>query len=45
MSGRINLLAPETRANPYPAYAELRRNAPVSRWIPAESGPSRGWTT
>ncbi|OJH33871.1 cytochrome P450 [Cystobacter ferrugineus] len=34
MSGRINLLAPEIRANPYPAYAELRRNAPVSQVDP-----------
>ncbi|MFP2925112.1 cytochrome P450 [Pyxidicoccus sp. 3LG] len=25
MSGRVNLLVPEVRANPYPTYAELRR--------------------
>jgi hypothetical protein len=29
MSGRLNLMAPEVLANPYPTYAELRRNAPV----------------
>ena len=32
--GRVNLLAPEVRANPYPFYAELRRNAPVSQVDP-----------
>ncbi|MBZ4422151.1 cytochrome P450 [Myxococcus sp. RHSTA-1-4] len=26
MSGRVNLLVPGVRANPYPTYAELRRN-------------------
>jgi cytochrome P450 len=34
MSNRVNLLAPEVRANPYPVYAELRRNAPVSQVDP-----------
>ena len=34
MSSRINLLAPEIRANPYPVYAELRRTAPVSQVDP-----------
>jgi cytochrome P450 len=34
MSGRINLLAPEVRANPYPVYAELRRHAPVCQVDP-----------
>ncbi|MCY1076144.1 cytochrome P450 [Archangium lansingense] len=34
MSSRVNLLAPEVRANPYPVYAELRRNAPVSQVDP-----------
>jgi cytochrome P450 len=34
MSNRINLLAPEIRANPYPVYAELRRNAPVCQVDP-----------
>ncbi|QRO00328.1 cytochrome P450 [Archangium violaceum] len=34
MSSRLNLLAPEVRANPYPFYAELRRNAPVSQVDP-----------
>ncbi|HEX8438033.1 cytochrome P450 [Archangium sp.] len=29
MNTRPNLFAPDTRANPYPLYAELRRNAPV----------------
>ncbi|MFE8596616.1 cytochrome P450 [Archangium violaceum] len=33
-TGRVNLLAPEVRANPYPVYAELRRNAPVSQVEP-----------
>jgi cytochrome P450 len=39
MSSRVNLMAPEVRANPYPVYAELRRNAPVcqvdpgGRWV------------
>ncbi|MCY1076145.1 cytochrome P450 [Archangium lansingense] len=34
MSSRVNLLAPEVRMNPYPLYAELRRNAPVSQVDP-----------
>jgi cytochrome P450 len=34
MSSRVNLLAPEVRANPYPVYAELRRTAPVSQVDP-----------
>ncbi|HYO58848.1 cytochrome P450 [Archangium sp.] len=34
MSSRLNLLAPEVRTNPYPVYAELRRNAPVSQVDP-----------
>lgn len=34
MSCRVNLLAPEVRANPYPFYAELRRHAPVSQVDP-----------
>ncbi|CAM4003691.1 cytochrome P450 [Corallococcus sp. ZKHCc1 1396] len=34
MSGRVNLMAPEVRANPYPVYAELRRNAPVCQVEP-----------
>ncbi|WP_434388291.1 cytochrome P450 [Melittangium boletus] len=34
MSGRINLLAPEIRANPYPFYARMRREAPVSQVDP-----------
>ncbi|HYO58849.1 cytochrome P450 [Archangium sp.] len=33
-SSRVNLLAPEVRANPYPVYSELRRNAPVSQVDP-----------
>jgi len=33
MSGRVNLLVPEVRANPYPTYAELRR-APVCQVDP-----------
>ncbi len=33
-TSRVNLLAPEVRANPYPVYAELRRNAPVSQVDP-----------
>ncbi|NOK23030.1 cytochrome P450 [Corallococcus carmarthensis] len=35
MTGRVNLLAPEVRANPYPVYAELRRTAPVCQVDPA----------
>ncbi|HEX8703216.1 MAG TPA: cytochrome P450 [Myxococcaceae bacterium] len=34
MSGRLNLMTPEALANPYPIYAELRRNAPVSQVDP-----------
>jgi len=34
MSERINLLAPEVRANPYPLYARLRQHAPVSQVDP-----------
>jgi cytochrome P450 len=37
MSGRVNLLLPEVRANPYPTYAELRRTAPVCQVDP------QGW--
>jgi cytochrome P450 len=33
MNGRVNLLTPEVRANPYPVYAELRR-APVCQVDP-----------
>lgn len=29
MNGRVNLMLPEVRANPYPIYAELRRKSPV----------------
>ena len=31
---RLNLFAPQVRANPYPHYAELRRSAPVSQIDP-----------
>ena len=34
MSSRVNLLAPKVRMNPYPLYAELRQNAPVSQVDP-----------
>jgi cytochrome P450 len=34
MSVRYNLLSPELKANPYPAYAELRRSAPVCQVDP-----------
>jgi cytochrome P450 len=34
MSARYHLLSPELKANPYPAYAELRRNAPVCQVDP-----------
>jgi len=34
MSSRPNLFAPDTRANPYPLYAELRRDAPVCQVDP-----------
>jgi cytochrome P450 len=34
MSPRLNLLAPEVRADPYPHYAELRRTTPVCQVEP-----------
>jgi cytochrome P450 len=34
MGPRLNLLAPEVRANPYPHYAELRRSTPVCQVAP-----------
>jgi cytochrome P450 len=34
MSARYHLLSPELKANPYPAYAEMRRNAPVCQVDP-----------
>jgi cytochrome P450 len=34
MRPRLNLLAPEVRANPYPHYAELRRISPVCQVDP-----------
>ncbi len=34
MSTRPHLFAPDIRANPYPLYAELRRNAPVCQVDP-----------
>ncbi|HSP80165.1 MAG TPA: cytochrome P450, partial [Myxococcaceae bacterium] len=34
MSQRINLLSPEIRADPYPTFAELRRNTPVCQVDP-----------
>ncbi|QSQ27104.1 cytochrome P450 [Pyxidicoccus parkwayensis] len=34
MTARHNLLSPELKANPYPAYADLRRNAPVCQVDP-----------
>jgi cytochrome P450 len=34
MSRRLNLMDPDVLANPYPHYAELRRNAPVSQVEP-----------
>jgi cytochrome P450 len=34
MSTRLNLMAPEIRDNPYPVFAELRRNAPVCQVDP-----------
>lgn len=34
MSGRVNLMAPEVRADPYPTYAGLRRDAPVCQVDP-----------
>jgi len=33
-TNRVNLLTSEVRADPYPVYAELRRNAPVSQVDP-----------
>jgi hypothetical protein len=35
MSGLINIMDPQVRANPYPVYAELRRNQPVTPVEPA----------
>ena len=34
MSARVNLLAPEVLANPYPVFAQLRREAPVCQVEP-----------
>ena len=34
MSARVNLLAPEVLANPYPVFAALRRDAPVCQVEP-----------
>ncbi|CAM3985061.1 cytochrome P450 [Corallococcus sp. ZKHCc1 1396] len=34
MSERFNLLSPEVRANPYPTYARMRRDAPVCQVDP-----------
>jgi cytochrome P450 len=34
MSTRYHLLSPELKANPYPAYAEMRRSAPVCQVDP-----------
>jgi len=34
MSARYNLLSPELKTNPYPAYAEMRRQAPVCQVDP-----------
>jgi cytochrome P450 len=34
MSARVNLLEPAVRDNPYPHYAEMRRNAPVCQVDP-----------
>jgi cytochrome P450 len=34
MHQRLNLMSPEIRANPYPAYAELRRTTPVAQVDP-----------
>ena len=34
MSTRYQLLSPELKANPYPAYAEMRRSAPVCQVDP-----------
>ncbi|WP_224248414.1 cytochrome P450 [Hyalangium gracile] len=34
MSARYNLLSPELKVDPYPAYADMRRNAPVCQVDP-----------
>lgn len=34
MEGRVDILAPALRANPYPHYAELRRSSPVCQVDP-----------
>ncbi len=34
MAQRLNLMSPEIRANPYPVYAELRRDSPVAQVDP-----------
>jgi cytochrome P450 len=34
MSARYNLLSPELKANPYPAYADMRQNSPVCQVDP-----------
>jgi cytochrome P450 len=34
MAGRINIMSPEVRANPYPVYAALRRDHPVTEVEP-----------
>jgi cytochrome P450 len=34
MTTRYNLLSPELKTNPYPAYADMRRNAPVCQVDP-----------
>lgn len=34
MSARYHLLSPELKVNPYPAYADMRRNAPVCQVEP-----------
>ncbi|MEO5726606.1 MAG: cytochrome P450, partial [Byssovorax sp.] len=34
MSTRYDLLSPELKANPYPAYAEMRRSTPVCQVDP-----------
>ncbi len=34
MSARYHLLSPELKTNPYPVYAEMRRNAPVCQVDP-----------
>jgi hypothetical protein len=45
MSTRVNLLEPAVRANPYPHYAEMRRNSPVCQVDPGASGSSPAMTT